>query len=214
VELSQEEIVGIGVALNESDLLGAEVDPSRAVAALTFSVLTLPVTGASPKDRRVSILLSSVHHVAAVLLERGTPTLRARDDLAATVIPFELRELLDVVQSFGGSAVYGWEFIDTEPDWETCWAGRLSLDWRGSGPVGPHTLTVFQDDARRFLEVRLWFKDLIVRDPRGQPVPLAEFIAGGRRWWDALHAGDPRTKDAGILPLAPPSTGKGPSTAS
>ena len=76
-----------------------------------------------------------------------------------------------------GSAVYGWEFIDTEPDWETCWAGRLSLDWRGSGPVGPHTLTVFQDDARRFLELRLWFKDLIVSDPRGQPVPLAEFIA-------------------------------------
>jgi hypothetical protein len=43
MHLSQEDIDGIGIALNEATLLGAEVDPERALAGLTFSVLSLPL---------------------------------------------------------------------------------------------------------------------------------------------------------------------------
>ena len=44
-------------ALNESDLLGVEIDPDRRLAGATFRVLTLPTEGMPPEDRRVQLLL-------------------------------------------------------------------------------------------------------------------------------------------------------------
>jgi hypothetical protein len=55
--LDEEQRHGIDVALNEADLLGFEVDPTRRLAAATFRVLTLPENGPAPNDRRVQFLL-------------------------------------------------------------------------------------------------------------------------------------------------------------
>jgi hypothetical protein len=57
----------LGVALNESDLLGFEVDPDRRLAGATFRVLTLPREGMPPEDRRVQMLFRPVGRVAASL---------------------------------------------------------------------------------------------------------------------------------------------------
>ena len=42
----------LGVALNEADLLGFEVEERRRIAAATFRVLSLPAEGRPPEDRR------------------------------------------------------------------------------------------------------------------------------------------------------------------
>ena len=65
----------------------------------------------------------------------------------------------------------------------------------------------------RSLSLRICFDALTITNPSGQPMDLASFIASGRRWWDAFNAGDPRTKDAGIILLAGSAGEKGPSTA-
>ena len=187
----------LGVALNEADLLGFEVDPARLIAAATFRVLTLPTEGPPPDDRRVQMLFRPVGRVAASLRNGFW------NDEAAEVVPFVLSELLSVVQSFGGQPIYGWKFFDIHDKELAQWGNRLSLDWR-SGPDGlSRSIAVFQEsgaEPARHLDLCVWFDELEVRRPDGVVVPPEEFAAGGRRWWDGMHAHDKRTEGHGIFP--------------
>ncbi len=192
MELDEETRGGFGVALNESDLLGLEVDPARRIAAATFRVLTLPESGPPPEDRRVQVLFHSVERVVASLRE-GVPD-------AETVVPFELGDLLEVVRSFGGLPIYGWDFIDVA-DATDGWRKALSLDWSTGAAQPRHSITVFQEGTSRLLDVSLWFDWLEIRTPDGSVIPMDAFIAGGRRWWDAFHRGDPRTDGFGLQSL-------------
>jgi hypothetical protein len=124
------------------------------------------------------------------------------DDEQAPVVPLEIEELEAAVAAFGQLPIYGWEFLDVpeEKNFES-WCDRLSLDWR-SGPGGlAHTLDLFQEGDRH-LDLRLWFDELRIFGPDRAEIALDDFVAGGVRWWDALHAGDPRTAGHGIIPLA------------
>ena len=51
--------------------------------------------------------------------------------------------------------------------------------------------------------MRLWWDEITVTGPEGDEIPFDEFTAAGVRWWDGLHAGDPRTEGHGIYVLAP-----------
>jgi hypothetical protein len=195
VKLTQDQLDGLGVALNEATLVGLEVDPQRLIAAGTFAVLTLPPDGSEPADPRRQFIFRPVGRVAASLRHGRW------DDPTAPVEPFAVEQLLTVVQSFGGLPIYGWEFVDREGDFSS-WADRLSLDFSGDPAAMDHSITLFQEGgtASRILDIRLWFRELEIRDAEGQHISVDDFIAGGARWWDALYAGDSRTKDHGIIP--------------
>ena len=75
---------------------------------------------------------------------------------------------------------------------------------------GTQTLDLFQEDGRRNLDVRIWFATLAVTTPTGQALGLEEFVAGGRRWWDAMYAGDARASGHGIVALRPPAPDQAP----
>lgn len=197
---------GIGVALNEATLLGAEVSRERRAAAITLAVLSLPPNGAPPpEDSRVSLVLDQVGRVVASLRNARW------DDDQAPAAPFALTELLKTVQSFGGLPVYGWEFIDADAGYER-WSNRLSLDERFDGGSNQHSITLFQEGHDRHLDLKIWFGRLRVFRPDHIEIPIAEFIAAGKRWWDGLHSGDLRTQGSGILPFGtpiPPEFGPG-----
>lgn len=183
---------GIGMALNEADLLGAEVSVPHRAAALTFRVLQLPEGGGKPPaDRRVSVVLRPVGRVVASLRDASW------EDATAPAVPFGLEDLLAVVESFEGQPVYGWEFIDIERGFAG-WADRLSLDVRLGDEGHTHSITLFQEAPDRHLDLRLWFDSLAVLRADGSEVPLEEFFAAAARWWDAMRAGDPRTDGEGI----------------
>ncbi len=187
----------LGVSLNEADLLGFEVDSARRIATATFRVLTLPAEGPPPADRRVQILFRPVGRVAASLRNGQW------NDEEAEVVPFSLRDLLGVVQSFGGQPVYGWEFFDIHEKALAQWGNRLSLDWQSGSDGLSRSISVFQSSgagAFRHLDLCVWFDELEVRRPDGVVIPLEEFVAGGRRWWDAMYAGDKRAEGHGIFP--------------
>ena len=194
-DLTQDQKHGLGVAFNEATLLGAEVSPEQQTCAITVSLLTLPESGPAPEDSRIQILLRPVGKVWASL------RLGRWDDDAAPVQRFEMPELLKVVQSFGGP-IYGWEFLDLEEDRFKNWSGRLSLDWTGNPEGMKHSIFLFQEGAvpERILDLRIWFRDIEFRTPQGQVVTIDDVIAGGKRWWDGLYAGDKRTDGHGIVP--------------
>ena len=190
--LSAEQKTDLNVALNEATLLGTEVDPARRTAALTLSVLTLPADGPAPVDDRVQVILHPVGRVAASL------RLGRWDDVEAKVVPFEITELLAIVESFK-VPIYGWEFFDRDEDFEE-WENRLSLDRRLGDEGMSQSITLFQAADERHLDLRIWFDSLRVNDPTGRRLDLAEFVAGGKRWWDGLYSGDHRTGGRGIFP--------------
>jgi hypothetical protein len=195
-ELSAQLIDELNVALNEATLLGAELDVERRSAWITLSVLALPEEGPAPEDLRVSLVLHPVGRVAASLRHGRW------DDRNAPVERFATRQLLDVVLRHGGEAIYGWKFVDVPPEDDFAdWSDRLSLDWRADDRLGrSHTLILGQGGAST-LDLCFWFDTMTVLTAAYGEIELAAFAAAGRRWWDALYAGDPRTAGAGIVPL-------------
>ena len=183
-----------GVALNEASFLGAEYDARRNIVGLTFSVLTLP-DGDSPEpaDARRQIILTNIGRIAAALREAFW------NDTTAKTIPFSVSELLDVVQSFGGQPVYGWQFINNDDKTLDQWNRRLSLDIKVESGSQENRIMLFQEGSTvsRHLDLWIWFEGMFIRDAAGNTIEMADFAAGGRRWWDALHAGDSRTNGIG-----------------
>lgn len=194
--LSEDQATDLGIALNEAELVGVQVEPQQRVVAVTVSVLSLPAdSGPPPADGRVQLLLHPVGRIAASLRHGHA------EDPNAQLEPFDVTRLGEVVASFGQQPISGWSFFDV-PDNEdfASWQHLLSLDWR-SGPGGmSHTLSLCQAlESTRHLDLRLWFDEMGVYGPDGRRVPLEEFAAGGLRWWEGLFAGDHRTASSGIV---------------
>lgn len=172
---------------------------------LLMEVLTLPEIGPEPEDRRRIWRLTEVGRVSASL------RLGLWNDDAAAVELFTLDEFGDVVQRFGGQPIYGWEFFDPSSTSLERWKDRVSLDETFAGGSTDHVLSIFQESLAgppRHLDVQVWFGGLSVYDYQRQPSDLGEVAAGGRRWWDALYAGDPRTRGHGIVPAGHPDQDK------
>ena len=193
VALTEEQKAGLNTALNEATLLGVEVDTDSRVVAATFDVLTLPPEGPPPDDRRVLFIFYPAGRVAASLRSGRW------DDLDAEIVPFEIGKLLNIVEKFK-EAIYGWEFFDQEEDFEE-WKERLSLDYRSGEDGNSQSITLSQEGLERHLDLRIWFDQLQLKNAAGQEIDIAEFIAGGRRWWEDLRAHGKRSKGEGIVSL-------------
>lgn len=187
----------IGVALNESSLLGLEYDSDRNVAVATFSVLTLPSdAGPPPVEPRRQITFTRIGRIAVALRNAFW------NKTDATPVPISIDDLLPTVQAFNGQPVYGWEFINNDdPSFET-WKKRLSLDFVRSDGCMTNRISLFQESSipERHFDIWMWFDQIEIRDAKLNRIALDDFVAGGMRWWDALHSGDNRTDGHGIIP--------------
>lgn len=184
------------MALNESALHDVRVRADHREAILLVTVLTLPEVGSEPEDRRRILRLTGVSEVEASL------RLGHWEDADAPVELCSLDDLGPIVRSFNAQPIYGWEFFDPPAEARELWRNRLSLGVRLSEQPAPHVLGVFQESAGgplRHLDLQLRFERLLAYDYTWTPVPLANLAADGRRWWDALHRGDPRTLGHGIV---------------
>jgi hypothetical protein len=189
----------IDVAFNEATWLGAKLSTTKREIALDFDVLTLPEGSGGTGHARVTVHLHDVSRIVASL------RLGRWDDTAAEVVTLSLDELPATIAAFGGQPIYGWEFFDLPEDSWRRWRDRLSIDARWDRLPAGHSLELFQegwDNGRQqHLDVRVWFRRLSIYDEHGQLLDPEAFAQSGRRWWDAMYAGDERTKNAGIVPL-------------
>src|SRR4051794_30089936 len=172
------------------------MDEAAATVEVFLTVLARDEDGVEPADPRRTLRLTGVARIAG--------SLRAGwwDDPDAAVLPLDPEGLREVLRRRGGCPIYGWKFVDTNDSFDR-WRDRLSFDWRYPG-AGGHHLSLFQamGDSHH-LDLRVWFAELSVVDGAGAPVSLDDFIASGRRWWEAMYAGARSDRAPGIVALAP-----------
>jgi hypothetical protein len=197
VSLTDDQIAGLNIALNEATWLGLSIDADGLRAAATFAVLTLPEDGPVPEDRRAQILMQPLGRVAASYRQG---LWNDRDAPISTVSAAEL-ETLTVERP---TSVYGWDFFNRSDDRIEEWPQPLSLDLQLDQQHTALTLDLVHD-LNPFLHVRLWFSAFRLLTPDREEIDLQEFIDGGKRWWDGLYAGDERASGFGIVPLKPDS---------
>jgi hypothetical protein len=231
MELSEELLAGLDVAVNEAEFCDMRINERTGEVRLLLLLLSLPEEGPEPSDRRSVFSLTGVSRIVASLRgdaagdDRGGRSRASRRSGRAgrssasgasdrdvgrgrfdQVVPLMLEELPSTVRSFGCQPVYGWDFFDLPDQARTLWRERASLDFPVGQGRGKHSIDLFQEgvagDPRR-LDLRIEFDELSVKNARGRAVPLGEVVASGRRWWAALQAGDPRVAGHGITLGAP-----------
>lgn len=172
----------LDVALNESTVVGLRTRADGAVVLLAH-VLTLPYDG----DPRRALVFGGVTR-NRVLLRRGEEVLPLADVAAA-------HAFLSGVQWDG--QLCGWAFVD-RPDLVADWPATVSLDL-GGGP-GAHSLFWFnecgRDGVSHCVEGVVDFTTFAVERADGTPVPLPDFVDGGRRFWQSLSASEEAARDA------------------
>src|SRR5258708_20375004 len=99
-KLTEDDIAGLNVALNEARVLGIELHPAQRSATVALSLLTLPAVGPPPSDPRFEMHLFPVGRVAAVLASRDGEIER-----------MSIHDLEGVGSSFQGRPIYGWDFF-------------------------------------------------------------------------------------------------------
>lgn len=188
--LTDLQIHGLDLLLNESVLLDAQPDPERGLLGLTFYVETVPAEGKRDQSELyLQVILGRVSRIAASF-RHGS----GWDDAEDRVNQLALEDLSEAVRSIGDhDAVFGWRFFNVaEDEGFATWRDKLSLDFRtASQNPAPHTLTVWNEDLmagrsdveRSFFDLRVWFEDLSIADRWGRPIAIDEAIEASRRYW-------------------------------
>lgn len=196
-DLTADRVAALNVALHEAALVGVEMDVAARRFGATLAALSLPPDGPPPEDPRIKLVVEPVGRLAVSWR-------RARwDDHSAQAEPLDVCQLSSVVAEFGQLPIYGWEFFDVGEQAFAAWSSRLSLDV-DLGPERVHTLDLFQEANEEFLELRVWFEHLVIARQVGdrlETIAIDEVASAGKRWWDAMYAGDARATGAGIYPL-------------
>jgi hypothetical protein len=194
MQLSEDDVRGLDVALNEATWLGLSVDLENGRAAATLAVLGLAESGPPPDDRRVQLLMQPLGRIA-VSYRSGR-----WNDESAEVLPITVEDL-EKITIERPTSVYGWGFINREAKEPIAgWRQPLSLDVVLDKDACAISLDL-QHDTDKFLGVRLWFDRFRLFTPNRAEIDMAAFIAAGKRWWEGLYSGDPRTEGFGIYPL-------------
>lgn len=200
-----EQLALLDGVLNEATLRAVFLNEERQMAQVWLDCLALTPSGDEPDDSLFCFWLNGVTRIAASLRNGHW------DDQAAEVVPFDISDLTEIVYSFGGTPVHGWEFFDPPDESWAHWRERLSLNHVIPGPGGLHVLDLFQEEGiERHLDLRLWFAEVWISQRDGPFIPAEEISTAARRWWDAMYAGDPRVRHHGIVPAGnwtPPPAG-------
>lgn len=162
----------IDACLDGARLWGLELNPRYRVLAATFE----PRPGRHPRpgsdDPRVQALLYPVAAIAASLR-------RCTRNGEVYVETFEIDQLIDVVDSFGGARVdvpiltaTDRQLVSPIPD-----EGELSLEGRSqAGDGDTHLLRVhLEGDGGRRFDLEATFDEVLLNDAEGQEIPLAAF---------------------------------------
>jgi len=198
VDLDAAQLSELNAALNEATLLNVRWNPGGGSFDVFLRVLTLPEEGPEPQDPRFVLRLTRVGRIVASLRMGNW------DDERADVVPLALGDLTETVLSFRSQPIYGWELVDSENDDLATLVGRVSLDEAFPEGGRQHWIRLFQEgQAVRHLDLFIWFDNLEIYDMELAQIPIEYFAAGGRRWWNAFYAGDPRTEGHNMAPLRP-----------
>ena len=186
----------IGIALNEANLLEVEFDKESNLVACSFALIAMDKDGNVPEDKRLLLIFKPVGRFVASLRNGHW------DDKNAVVENFEPENILEIIQSFNGLPIYGWDFINCgDKDFDT-WKDRLSFDYSTEDNIGlTNTIDLFQEGDNRHIDLRIFFDDFEILTPKYEPVDLEEFLENGKRGWDAVYSNNDKMDNFGIIPV-------------
>jgi hypothetical protein len=186
----------IGLALNEATLLGVEFDKEESSVFCTFAVIALDKDGEVPADNRLLFIFKPVGRFVASYRNGHW------DDKDATVNKIQPTDIFEVVQSFKGQAIYGWDFVNCGDENFDNWKDRLSFDYSLGENIGlTNTIDLFQEDGVKHFDFRIWFDDFEIFAPTREVVELETFINNGKRGWDAIIDSNEKVGSFGIFPV-------------
>jgi hypothetical protein len=185
MDLTEDQIKGLNVALNEAEVLGVQFDRGQSRIGVTFIPLWMDANGEVPKERKVLFVFHPIgRFVASYRAGRW-------DDKNAPVVKFEPEQILERLSEFNHAPIYGWDFIDSDHFDFDGWKERSSFDYVSGDPAGmQHTIDLFQEGDNTILDMRIWFGNFEIFTPAYEPIALQDFIDGGKRAWDAIFAGN------------------------
>jgi hypothetical protein len=195
--------------LNEATVAGLRPGPDGSVVLL-LNVLALPETGPVDPDGRRALILSGVSRTRVLLRRCSTWGDPARNP-AIPLRDFEAVEEFFASISLSGD-MYGWEFLDSS-DLIDDWPPVVSLDLSSGAAPSAHSLYWFNECGLfngydGYVPYRIEgvvdFQELTVERFDGTPVAVEEFVAAGKRWWQALFGQDPRVSVAAQTALGEP----------
>lgn len=185
----------IGLALNEATILGVELDEERKFISVSFAVVRMNKEGNVPDDNRLLFIFQPVGRFVASYRNGHW------NDKNAAIEKFEPKDILEIINRFGGQAIYGWDFVNCgDKDFDT-WKDQLSFDYSTGGDNGfTNTIDLFQEGGNKHIDFRIWFDDFEILTPKYEKVELQDFIENGKRVWDAVYANNEKMGDFGIIP--------------
>jgi hypothetical protein len=193
---SEQELEGINLAIDEALLLDLALDLVLKSARITFEVFCISDKGEVPSDRRIVIHLKAISRISASLRHYD------KNEKFIRTEKFDINNLEKIVKSFGGGGVYGTNFIRSGNDSLPAWAENVSLELSLGDDEGDYMIDLFQWNDSRKLDFRIWFNSLIIKKASNEEkISVDDFIAGGKRWWEAFNRNDPRTRGFGMFPL-------------
>ncbi len=165
------------------------------MVACSFALVAMDKNGNVPVDNRLLFIFKPVGRFVASLRNGHW------DDKSAEIEKFEPKKILEIIQSFRGLSIYGWDFINCgDKDFDS-WKDRLSFDYTTGDNIGlTNTIDLFQEDDNRHIDLRIWFDDFEILTPKYEPVDLEEFLENGKRGWDAVYANNDKMGNFGIIP--------------
>jgi hypothetical protein len=185
----------IGLALNEATLLGVEFDKEKNLVSCSFALVAVDKDGNVPEDNRLLFIFKPIGRFVASYRNGHW------DDKNAVVEKFEPERILEIIQSFQGLAIYGWDFVNCGDKDFDIWKDRLSFDYSTGDNIGlTNTIDLFQEGGNKHIEIRIWFDDFEILTPKYEQVELEEFLENGKRGWDAVYANNDKMNNFGIIP--------------
>ncbi len=192
---TEEIISGINVALNEATLLGVEFNREQEIIAVSFAPVALDESGNVPSDNRVQFIFKPIGRFIA------SYRLGHWDDKSAEIVRFEPEQILEILEEFGQSSIYGWEFIDCTKESDYHWLDTLSFDYNSKNTTGKlHSIELFQAGIDKHIDIKIWFDEFEIFSASYEKIEFKTFINNGKRAWDTIYSGDASDK-FGIIPL-------------
>lgn len=187
----------IGLALNEAILLGVEFNKEKNLVACSFSLVAMDKDGNVPKDNRLLFIFNPIGRFVASYRNGHW------DDKTAEIEKFEPERILEIVQSFLGLSIYGWDFVNCGDKNFDTWKDHLSFDYSTGSNIGfTNTIDLFQEGVNKHINIRIWFDDFEILTSKYKPVELEEFLENGKRGWDAIYENNEKMSNFGIIPAS------------
>jgi hypothetical protein len=163
--LSDAEVGRLAEVIEGAAVLGAELEPTYRVLALTLEPTPDRYAWGPVRDRRIQLLAAPVSTMLVSLR-------RVAEDGTKELLTFEQERLLDVVAALDGASIDGPVFGRPEPR-PGEWGPRFSLEGRSTAPDGTsRTLRLELDAADLRFGLFARFDEVEIRDTGGQPLAV------------------------------------------